>query len=55
MTNPQPKLDPKASSPKPTRLDDATVAAFLASHPDFFDRHAALLAQLVTAQRLACS
>ncbi len=46
MTNPQPKLDPKASVAKPARTDEATVAAVLASHGDFFDRHAALLAQL---------
>ena len=46
MTNPQPKLDPKAAVAKPARLDEATVAAFLAGHGDFFDRHAALLAQL---------
>ena len=46
MTNPQPKLDPKASGAKPARTDEAAVAAFLASHADFFDRHAALLAQL---------
>jgi uncharacterized protein YigA (DUF484 family) len=46
MSNPQPKLDPKASGAKSARLDEATVAAFLAGHADFFDRHAALLAQL---------
>jgi uncharacterized protein YigA (DUF484 family) len=46
MSNPQPKLDPKASGAKSARLDEAAVAAFLAGHADFFDRHAALLAQL---------
>lgn len=45
MSNPQPKLDPKAAS-KSARLDEAAVAAFLAAHADFFDRHATLLAQL---------
>ena len=46
MSNPQPKLDPKATGAKPARLDEAAVAAYLAGHADFFERHAALLAQL---------
>ena len=46
MTNPQPKLDPKPTAGKPARLDEAAVAAFLAGHADFFDRHTSLLAQL---------
>ena len=46
MTIPQPKLDPKASAAKSVRADEASVAAFLASHSDFFDQHPALLAQL---------
>ena len=46
MTNPQPKLDAKATAAKPARTDEASVAAFLASHSDFFDQHPALLAQL---------
>lgn len=47
MTTPQPKSEGKAE-PKPARGDaeDAKVAQYLAGHPDFFDRHAALLAQL---------
>jgi uncharacterized protein YigA (DUF484 family) len=45
MTNPQPKLDPKTAV-KPARPDEASVAAFLAGHADFFDRHPTLLAQL---------
>jgi uncharacterized protein len=46
MSNPQPKLDPKASAGKAVRLEEAAVAAYLASHADFFDHHSALLAQL---------
>jgi uncharacterized protein YigA (DUF484 family) len=46
MSNPQPKLDPKASGAKPARLDEAAVATFLGAHADFFERHATLLAQL---------
>lgn len=46
MTNPQPKLDVKASAPKTGRIDAATVAAYLSSHADFFDQHPALLATL---------
>jgi len=45
MTNPQPKLDPKTAV-KTARTDEASVAAFLAGHADFFDRHPTLLAQL---------
>jgi uncharacterized protein YigA (DUF484 family) len=47
MTTPQPKTDHKADA-KPPRgeADEAKVAQFLAAHPDFFDRHHALLAQL---------
>jgi uncharacterized protein YigA (DUF484 family) len=46
MSNPQPKLDPKATGAKAVRLDEAAVAAYLAGHADFFDRHSTLLAQL---------
>ncbi len=44
MTNPQVKVDAK----KPPRAapDEALVATFLAQHPDFFERHAAVLAGL---------
>ena len=47
MTTPQPKSEGKPE-PKPARGDaeDAKVAQYLAGHPDFFDRHAGLLAQL---------
>lgn len=43
MTTPQPKSDNK---PRAAELDDVKVAAWLAGHVDFFDRHHALLAQL---------
>lgn len=43
MTTPQPKSDAK---PRSTELDDGKVAAWLAGHVDFFDRHHTLLAQL---------
>jgi uncharacterized protein len=46
MTNPQPKLDSKGAAAKAARTDEATVAAFLAGHADFFERHQTLLAQL---------
>jgi uncharacterized protein YigA (DUF484 family) len=46
MTNPQPKLETKPATAKSARLDDGSVAAFLAGHPDFFERHPALLAAL---------
>lgn len=46
MTNPQPKLDPKPTATKAARLDEAAVAAYLAAHADFFERHTGLLAQL---------
>lgn len=46
MSKPQPKLDPKPAAAKAARLDEAAVAAFLATHADFFERHATLLAQL---------
>jgi uncharacterized protein YigA (DUF484 family) len=44
MTNPQVKLDPKSRDRGAP--DEAQVAAYLADHPDFFDRHATLLASL---------
>jgi uncharacterized protein YigA (DUF484 family) len=44
MTNPQAKPDTHAGARADT--DEARVAAFLAGHPDFFDRHAGLLADL---------
>jgi uncharacterized protein len=44
MTNPQAKVD--AKKPQRATSDEALVAAFLAQHPEFFDRHAALLAGL---------
>ena len=46
MSNPQPKLDPKATGAKSARVDEVAVATYLAGHTDFFERHAALLAQL---------
>jgi uncharacterized protein len=46
MTNPQPKLDPKSGAAKAARPDEAAVAAFLAGHAEFFERHPTLLAQL---------
>jgi uncharacterized protein YigA (DUF484 family) len=52
MTTPHPhgspKGDAKADHPKAGRADaeEAKVAQFLAAHPDFFDRHHALLTQL---------
>lgn len=46
MTNPQPKSDAKAPIARPSRPDETAVAAFLAGHADFFERHPALLAQL---------
>jgi uncharacterized protein YigA (DUF484 family) len=42
MTTPQPKPEKTSRAD----ADDAKVAQHLASHPDFFDRHHALLAQL---------
>ncbi|MCZ8131078.1 MAG: DUF484 family protein [Steroidobacteraceae bacterium] len=47
MTTPQPKSEGKPET-KAARADgeDSRVAQYLAGHPDFFDRHAALLAQL---------
>jgi hypothetical protein len=44
MTNPQAKLDTKKT--QRADLDENAVAAFLAEHPDFFDRHTSLLASL---------
>jgi uncharacterized protein YigA (DUF484 family) len=44
MTTPQVKVDAKKS--QRAEPDEALVAAFLAQHPDFFDRHATLLAGL---------
>jgi len=44
MTNPQAKVDSKKLHR--AEPDEAAVAAFLAQHPDFFDRHATLLAAL---------
>jgi uncharacterized protein YigA (DUF484 family) len=44
MTNTQAKVD--AKKPQRAEPDEALVAAFLARHPDFFDRHATLLATL---------
>jgi len=44
MTNPQVKVDSK-KLPR-GEPDEAVVAAFLAQHPDFFDRHPTLLAGL---------
>jgi uncharacterized protein YigA (DUF484 family) len=44
MTHPQPKVETK--KPPRSEPDEAHVAAFLAQHPDFFDRHATLLAGL---------
>ena len=46
MTNPQPKLDAKSAIAKTARLDESSVATFLANHPEFFERHPALLAGL---------
>ncbi len=43
MTNTQAKVDTKKHR---AETDEAHVAAYLAEHPDFFDRHAALLAGL---------
>jgi uncharacterized protein YigA (DUF484 family) len=44
MTNPQPKPDAKLA--KGASALEGSVAAHLAEHPDFFDRHPALLAEL---------
>jgi hypothetical protein len=44
MTNPQPKADPTHAPAAPSA--EASVALHLAAHPDFFDRHPALLAEL---------
>jgi uncharacterized protein YigA (DUF484 family) len=43
MTHPQPKSGAAALHPD---TDEARVAAFLATQPDFFDRHPTLLSQL---------
>ncbi len=44
MTNTQAKVDSKKL--QRAEPDEAVVAAFLAQHPDFFDRHATLLGAL---------
>ena len=44
MTTPQLQADPKKAARG--EGDEAQVAAFLAQHPDFFDRHGTLLASL---------
>ena len=44
MTNPQAKLDPETDTR--AEPDEAHVAAYLARHPEFFDRHGALLGAL---------
>ena len=44
MTPPQ--AQPDAHSDARASMDEAQVAAFLAAHPDFFNRHAPLLADL---------
>jgi hypothetical protein len=44
MTNPQPK--PEAGKGARADTEEARIVAFLATHPDFFDRHPALLGEL---------
>lgn len=45
MTTPQPKVEGQAKGAR-ADADEARVAQYLAAHPEFFEKHAALLANL---------
>lgn len=46
MTTPQPKVDSPSKTARATDSDDTRIAQYLAGHPEFFERHAGLLANL---------
>lgn len=46
MTTPQPKTESPGKGARTAEAEDARIAQYLAGHPEFFERHAALLANL---------